>query len=148
MSTAADPHMIETVQVVKNYCDAWMAGDVMTVLSLYHDDLTLIWPGRHSFAGTHAGQRASIEALAGLQSRTNRRPIEIIDVLIGASSVMAIVVERWTRPDDESFTMDITRGLEWTIENAKLRTCRLFETDQPAIDDWLGRSEQPMPVHP
>lgn len=123
--------------VVEAYCEAWMAGDAMTVLSLYHDDLVLTWPGRHHLAGVHEGQASSIDALLALQALTNRVPIEIVDVLEGERSVMVIVVERWSDEVDPARTMNVTRALEYSVVDDKLRTCRIFEADQPAIDDWI-----------
>lgn len=128
----------EPIDVVRTYCDAWMAGDAMTVLSLYHDELTLDWPGRHRLAGTYVGEQASIEALLELQTATNRKPIDIVQVLDGPDSVVVIVAERWTAPDDPSRVLEHTRALEYTVEGSQLRTCRVFETAQRAIDDWLG----------
>lgn len=138
VSTATNADMSEATAVVRAYCDAWLAGDTATVLSLYHDDLTLVWPGRHRFAGVHEGQAAAIEALLGLQAATNRRPVEVLDLMTGHAAVMVTVIERWTRDEDESTSIEITRGLEYTVVDGKLRTCRLYETDQPAVEEWLA----------
>jgi len=87
---------MRAIDVVQAYCDAWMAGDVATVASMYHEDLTLEWFGEHRLAGTHVGLQRSIEALLELQAATNRTPTEIVEILDGPSSVVAIVNERWT----------------------------------------------------
>ena len=60
--------------------------------------------------------------------------------MTGASTVMATVVELWTRPDDPSVTLELIRGLEYVVVDAKLRSCRVYETDQGAIDDWLANT--------
>ena len=135
---------VSDVEVVKAYCDAWLAGDVMTVVSLYHEDLTLDWPGQHHLAGTHVGQQASVEALLALQAQTDRTPIEVVDMLVGQDSVAAKVVERWSRPADDGETevLEHTRILEFTVEDARLRTCRIYESAQPEIDEWLGSSRK------
>ena len=131
-------------EVVRAYCNAWMAGDVMAVLTYYHDDLTLEWPGRHRFAGLHVGLQASADALLALQGATDRQPVEIIDVLEGSTTVAATVRERWTRTVDESGNesgaevLEHTRVLEFTVVDEQLRTCRVFESQQGAIDEWLG----------
>jgi uncharacterized protein len=127
-------------QVVEAYCDAWMAGDTMAVLSLYHPDLTLIWPGRHHLAGVHEGLNASIEALLALQALTNRRPIEIVEVAEGRDAVVLLVVERWSHPDDAEKVLETRRALEYTVAEDKLRTCRVYESEQGAIDDWINAS--------
>ena len=109
----------------------------MAVLGFYHDDLVLSWPGNNHLAGDHVGQAASIDALLTLQTLTNRVPTEIVDVLEGAHSVMAVVIERWISPTDPNRILDVTRALDFTVVDEKLRTCRIFETDQPTVDAWI-----------
>lgn len=139
-----DEAMHEPVDVVRTYCDAWLAGDTMTVVGPYHPELTLIWPGRHRLAGTHIGLDASVTALLDLQAITNRRPIEVEQILVGPDSVMATVIERWTtdgvdRPEDgEPRSLDLRRVLEWTVCDGQLRACRVFESAQGEIDAWIA----------
>jgi len=134
MRQPVDPR--PAVGVVRRYLDAWLAGDVMTVLSLYHEELTLHWPGTYELAGTHAGQQAAIEALLALQEATNREPLEIVDVLDGDHGVAAIVVEQWSR-DDPAEVLEHTRVLHFTVHEDKLHSCRVFESAQAEIDAWL-----------
>ena len=128
------------VEVVTAYCDAWLAGDAAAVLACYHDDLTLDWPGRHPFAGTHVGLDAALEALLGLQAATNRLPVEVVDVMAGRHGIAVIVIERWSRPraDGEPEVLEHARVLEYTVEAGQLRTCRVYESAQRDIDDWLA----------
>ncbi len=126
------------LSVIKAYCDAWIAGDVLTVIGLYHDDLALTWPGRNHLSGVHDGQTASVEALLKLQELTGRQPIEVVDILQGSHSVIAVIIERWTHPADASRTADLRRALEFTVVDDKLRTCRIYETDQHLVDEWIG----------
>lgn len=140
MGASEDGSSRSDIEVVRAYCDAWVAGDTTTVLSLYHHDLTLHWPGRHRLAGTHVGQEASIEALLALQAATNRVPVEILDVLAGANGVMVTVRERWSGEDvaGRERTLEHARAFEYTIADGQLRTCRVYETAQHEIDDWLA----------
>jgi len=128
---------MRAIDVVQAYCDAWMAGDVATVASMYHEDLTLEWFGEHRLAGTHVGLQRSIEALLELQAATNRTPTEIVEILDGPSSVVAIVNERWTSANGDH-VFEHVRALEFTVHENKLHTCRIFETAQARIDEWLG----------
>lgn len=130
---------VAPADVVRTYCDAWMRGDALAVLALYHDELTLEWPGRHRLAGVHTGQAAAIDALLALQAITNRLPLAIIDVLVGAHSVMALVRERWTGDDGEVASIELVRGLDYTVVDGHLHTCRILESDQRAVDDWIER---------
>ena len=114
-----------------------MSGDAMAVLPYYHDDLTLIWPGDHRLAGTYVGQQQSLDALIELQLATNRVPVKVEQILAGPDSVVAMVEERWTDPADPDKSLQHLRALEFTVADNRLRTCRIFESAQPAIDQWL-----------
>ncbi len=127
--------MSDDIDVVRAYCRAWTRGDAAAITALYHDELTLIWPGRHRLAGRHTGRDAALAALLELQSITNRVPVEIVDVLAGERSVIAIAIERWS---GEGEVVDVRRALEYTIADGKLRTCRVYEADQPTVDAWIG----------
>ncbi len=144
MHGADDAGSVDPVDVVRTYCDAWLAGDVMAVLALYHEDLTLHWPGRHPWAGTHRGRDASVAALLELGEATGRTPVEVVDVLGGDDGVVAVVRERWSRGDGATAeTIDLLRALHYTVVDGRLHTCRVFEFDQPAIDDWLAAPTTP-----
>lgn len=139
--TTVDQEMAAATVTVEAYCGAWLAGDTMAVVSLYHPDLTLVWPGTHRFAGVHQGQAASLDALLGLQAATNRVPIEIRGVMTGKSAVMVVVLERWSASRDTGDRqIEILRALEYTVEHGKLRRCRIYEADQSAVDDWLAQN--------
>lgn len=126
----------EAEGVVRGYCAAWMAGDVDALLGLYRPDLTLVWPGSHRLAGTHDGLDDSLMALAQLQVVTNRKPIELVDVLVSDQRTMAIVVEEWTQGSER---LEPLRALDFVVEDAMLRHCRIFERDQHAVDAWVER---------
>lgn len=128
------------VEVVKAYCDAWMAGDTTAVVALYHDNLVLEWPGRNRFAGIHVGRDASIGALLGLQAATNRLPVNVVDVMAGQNGIAVNVIERWSRvgADGEPEVLEHARVLHYTVEDEQLRTCRVYESAQRDIDDWLA----------
>lgn len=138
-SAATSEEMTAAATVIRAYCDAWLAGDTMAVLGLYHEDLTLYWPGKHQFAGVHKGQAAAIDALLGLQAVTNRTPLKVLDMLTGQSTIMIKVLEGWSLGEGgDERSIELVRVLEYTVEEGQLHTCRIYESDQPAIDAWLG----------
>lgn len=139
MTQSAEEIAVATT-VVRQYCDAWVAGDAMAVLGFYHSDMTLEWPGRHRLAGVHRGLDASLEALLDLQAATNRVPHEIVGVVAVHETVLVVVVERWSSSDGAR-SIDLKRILEFTISDGKLRMCRIFESDQPAVDEWIDRAQ-------
>ena len=133
----------QPIDVVRAYCDAWLAGDRMAILGHYHPDITLLWAGKHRLAGTHCGLPAALDALMALQAVTNRVPIDVVDVLGSPAGAMAIVRERWTKGSADSLSDSImlTRALSFTVVDEKLRTCQIFEFDQNAIDAWLSETD-------
>lgn len=129
------------VEVVQTYCRAWLGGETLAVFELYHDDLTLIWPGNHYLAGTHSGQHSAVEALLNLQAVTNRVPVSILDIMKGESCVMIKVLEQWRSGEGAAErSIEVVRVLEYTVVDSKLHTCRVYESDQPAIDAWLQQA--------
>ncbi|MGZ8762700.1 MAG: nuclear transport factor 2 family protein [Acidimicrobiia bacterium] len=134
MEGAPDMDQADAGAIVRNYCDAWLAGDVAALFDAYHDDVVLEWPGEHDLAGEHRGKDAALTALITLQAATDRKVVRVHDVTIGERSVVALVTERWTR-DTESVELD--RALEYTVADGLILMCRIYESDQAAVDEWL-----------
>jgi ketosteroid isomerase-like protein len=124
----------EAGAVVRSYCDAWLAGDVAALFDAYHDDVVLEWPGRHRLAGEHRGKDAALTALITLQASTDRTVLRVHDVAVGERSVVALVAERWTR---NGVTLELDRALEYTVADGLILSCRIYESDQAAVDEWL-----------
>ena len=72
--TCDDEPMTTAGSVVRAYTDAWLAGDLMTVLDLYHDDLILHYGGSNPLTGDHHGKDAALTALLTVQEKTQRVP--------------------------------------------------------------------------
>lgn len=124
----------EAGAVVRDYCDAWLAGEVGALFDSYHDDVVLEWAGSHDLAGTHRGKDAALTALITLQAATDRKVVRVHDVTVGERSVVALVTEQWTR---DGVTLELDRALEYTVADGLILTCRIYESDQAAVDDWL-----------
>jgi ketosteroid isomerase-like protein len=124
----------EAGAVVRNHCDAWLAGDVAALFDAYHDDVVLEWPGRHRLAGAHRGKDAALAALIALQAATDRTVLRVDDVTVGERSVVALVTERWT---GDGVTLELDRALEYTVADGLILTCRIYESDQAAVDESL-----------
>ncbi len=125
----------EAGTVVHDYCDAWLAGDVGALFDAYHDDVVLEWAGTHHLAGTHRGKDAALTALITLQAATDRKVVRVNDVTVGERSVVALVTEQWTR---DGVTLELDRALEYTVADRLILTCRIYESDQAAVDEWLS----------
>lgn len=83
----------ETSRVLRAYAKAWLASDLEKVLASYHDDIELHYMGESPLAGTHHGRDAAFTVLGQASVRTNRKLIDVEDVLVGDSLGALIAVE-------------------------------------------------------
>jgi ketosteroid isomerase-like protein len=128
--TAPDP-----AAVVRAYTEAWLSGDLDTVLALYHDDLVLHYGGNHSLTGDHVGRDAALTALLTIQARTERVPLEVIDVMSSDDHAVAWVRERWTVG---GVPHELTRVLVFRVADDQLVECWLYDNDNALVDRALG----------
>jgi ketosteroid isomerase-like protein len=119
--------------VVQRYADAWKRGDAAAVVACYHDDLTLHWFGASPMAGSHRGRAAAIAALVRVQQLTNRKLLEIRDVIASDDHVVLLTRERFER---DGRTLDLDRVLVFTIRADRLFECWLYDEDQRAVDEF------------
>lgn len=127
--------MTEAEAVVRAYTDAWLAGDVATVVDLYADDLVLHYGGAHSLTGDHVGKDASLDALLTVQARTNRVPVEVIDVMTSDDHATVWVRERWLVDGEER---ELARVLVYRVAGGKLAECWLYDSDSALVDRALA----------
>jgi uncharacterized protein len=121
----------ETGEVLRRYAEAWQAGDLAQILDLYHDDFTLHYFGDSPLAGTHEGKQAATRTLVEATARSSRVLVEVADVLVGEQFGALVAVER-LGPDDDA--RELRRILLYRVEDAKLRECWLYDSDQRFVD--------------
>lgn len=119
--------------VVAAYAHAWQDGDAATLVRLYHDDFVLHYFGRSPLAGDHVGKAAALGALAKVQQLTNRKLIEVHDVLSGPGHGAVLAHEQWQRDDR---TLEVHRVLLYHVRDGKLSECWLYDEDQRAVDEF------------
>jgi len=123
----ADPD--ETGRVLREYADAWLAGDLERILGAYHEDVVLHYMGASPLAGTHTGRDAAFAALGQASQRSARRLIEIEDVLVGAALGAILAVEDLGDPPRR-----VRRVLLYRVLDGQLRECWLYDEDQRFVD--------------
>ena len=123
----ADPD--ETGRVLREYADAWLAGDLERILGAYHEDVVLHYMGDSPLAGTHAGRDAAFAALGQASQRSARRLIEIEDVLVGEALGALLAVEELGDPPRR-----VRRVLLYRVLDGQLRECWLYDEDQRFVD--------------
>jgi hypothetical protein len=123
---------------IRRYCEAWRNGDLAAILDCYHDDLVLHYFGRSPLAGDHRGKAAALAVLARVQQLTNRRLLEIHDVL--ASDDHAVILAR-ERFEQDGRQLEVRRVLLFHIRDGRLAEGWIYDDDQRAVDEWWSRSE-------
>jgi ketosteroid isomerase-like protein len=126
----------ETSRVLREYAAAWLASDLEKVLASYHDDIELHYMGQSPLAGTHRGRDAAFTVLGQASMRTNRKLIDVEDVLVGESLGALIAVEELGDPAQR-----VRRVLLYRVQDEKLRECWLFDENQRFIDALWSQGE-------
>jgi ketosteroid isomerase-like protein len=124
----------ETSWVLREYATAWLASDLEKVLASYHDDIELHYMGESPLAGTHRGRDAAFTVLGQASIRTNRKLIDVEDILVGDSLGALIAVEDLGDPAQR-----VRRVLLYRVQDEKLRECWLFDEDQRFIDSLWSK---------
>ncbi len=117
--------------VVRAYTDAWLGGDLVTLLGLYHDDIVLHYGGTNPLAGEHRGKDAALTVLLAVQEKTQRVPLAVLDVLESKDHAAAWIRERWTVDGTET---ELTRLLVYRVADGQLAECWVYDNDQALVD--------------
>jgi ketosteroid isomerase-like protein len=119
----------ETQRVLRDYADAWLAGDLERVLGAYHDEIVLHYMGESPLAGTHVGKDAVLPVLGQASFRASRRLIAVEDVLVGETLGALLATEDLGEP-----ARRVRRVLLYRVEDGRLRECWLYDEDQRFVD--------------
>lgn len=125
-------------QLILDYFDAWARGDVATGESYWAQDMVTFQAGHSTFAGQFHGPKDLHERwvqpllkLTGGRWHVMGKP-EII--LSGDDGVVVIADEYMVR--DGKGRIDTRKLVVYTIRDNKITSCRMYDGDQGAIDDF------------
>lgn len=125
-------------QLIMDYFDAWARGDVKSGESYWAEDLQTFQAGHSQLAGWFRGPK-DLDArwVQPLLKMTNNRwtvtaKPEVI--LSGDDGVVIVASESMVR--DGKGRMDTKKLVVYTISNNKITSCRMYDGDQGAIDDF------------
>jgi ketosteroid isomerase-like protein len=118
---------------IRRYCDAWVSGDLAAIVDCYHDDLVLHYFGRSPLAGDHRGKPAVLLLLARVGQLTNRRLLEIHDVLASDEHAVVLARERFER---DGRAVDLNRVFVYHIRDGKLAEGWFYDEDQRTVDEF------------
>jgi hypothetical protein len=83
------------------------------------------------------GKAASVATLGKVQQITNRKIVEIHDIMAGEGHSAILVHERWDQPDRK---LDVRRVLVFHLKDGKLYECWLYDDDQRAVDTFWANA--------
>jgi len=118
---------------IRRYCEAWKSGDLATIVDCYHDDLVLHYFGRSPLAGDHRGKSASLLLLAKVGQLTNRRLVEIHDVLASDEHAVILARERFERDGRE---LELNRVFVYHVRDGRLVEGWVYDEDQRTVDEF------------
>ena len=127
------PSNSEIHAVVQRYAQAWAAGDMKTLLDCYHEDVVFHYFGRSPLAGVHRGKQACLALLGQVRAKTNRKLLEVRDVLAGKHFGAIVAVEQFER---HGTNVVLERLLRYAVRDGKLAECWIYDEDQRRVDEY------------
>ncbi|MEJ8853879.1 hypothetical protein WKW79_04835 [Variovorax robiniae] len=91
--------------------------------------------GHGPLAGVHRGKPACLAVLKQVREKTQRRLVEIRDVLVGERFGIVIAVEQFER---DGATHVLERLLRYTVRDGRLAECWIYDEDQGLVDRLLA----------
>ena len=121
--------------MIGEYLAAMERGDRAAAVAFYADDVVMHVPGRSAFAGARRGRAAVMAYLAAALERADGgAEVELVDMLASEERVMLLVRERF------SGGIEIERANVYTVRGEEIVEAWIYEADQYAVDDLLGRA--------
>ncbi len=120
--------------VMNRYAQAMRDGDFATVRALYHDDFTVHYAGANPLSGPHRGIEAALIAMGEIRRRTERRMLDVVEVMTGPSRACIILREQFSR-DGETHVMD--RVAVYRVAGGKVAECWVYDEDQALMGSLM-----------
>lgn len=118
---------------LRRYAEAWLAGDLDTVIASYDDDFVLHYVGHTDLAGVHVGRDAALAAMATASARAPRALRSVDDILVSDGGGALVVTETLER-DGESATL--CRVLRYRVSGGRFQECWLHDEQQDLVDHF------------
>jgi uncharacterized protein len=131
----SNPTRDEILAVLERYADAWLKGDMKTIIDSYHDDVVFHYAGRSPLAGAHRGKQACLAVLKQVSQKTNRKLLSIRDVMAGNELGVIIAIERFGEDGD---FVQLERLLRYRVRDDKLCECWIYDSDQELVDRFYS----------
>lgn len=129
------PHPNETL--MREYVDAWLAGDVEKAESFYAEDCALHHFGRNPLAGDYVGREAMQEYIGKLLDYTDKaETLKVYDVFGNDSGGVTVIRVRFEREGKRPL-----EGKRVTLfeigDDRKIHDVWVRDEDQYAVDEFF-----------
>lgn len=125
-------------QLIWDYFDCWARGDMEAGESYWHPEFVGFQAGHSSFAGEYQGGHDLHERWVKplLELTDNRWVVEAQPdiILAGDDGIVVMAHESMEREGKGKIYTD--KLVVYTIKDDKIHSCRMYDTDQGAIDEF------------
>jgi uncharacterized protein len=126
-------------QLILDYFDAWAQGDVERAEAFWADDFIGFQAGHSTLAGTYHGARDFHDRWINrtLELTGGRWTVDHADVILAGEDGIVVMAYEWMERDGKG-RIDTEKLVVYTIANGKIRSCRMYDGDQGAIDEFYA----------
>lgn len=117
--------------LMRRYGEAWTSGDAAGMQALMSEDVVLHLFGHSPLAGTFKGKHDLSRIVSLIQTMTDRRLLELHDMLVGNDHAVALVRERMER---HGTALDAERVFVYHLDGGKITEIWIYDQDQDAVD--------------
>jgi ketosteroid isomerase-like protein len=127
---------VPALDVMTRYLAAVRSGDWDAAYALFGEDVVGHVPGRSALAGELRGRAAVIAYIEAARARSHGADVEVelLDMLASDERVLLRVRERFAGAGE------IERANVYTVRDGQIVEAWIYEGDQYAVDELLGRA--------
>lgn len=119
-------------ELMRRYAEAWTNGDSAGMYALMADDIVLHIPGRSPIAGVFKGKDDLIRLARIIREMTDRRLLELHELLVGENHAVALVRERMARA---GVSLDLDRVFVFHLSEDAITEIWIYDHDSAAVDE-------------
>lgn len=127
--------MSQAVETVKQYLDAWVAGDVEKGTSFYTDDIRCVLSGRSPVSGTYEGKQSFREGYIDrvLEATNGRWSVDGYDGVYGDDETAVALVHETFEVDGKP-PFSGRRIAIYTVRDGRIVDMEAYDQDQYSVD--------------
>lgn len=126
-------------KLILDYFDAWARGDSDAAEEYWADDFVGFQAGHGVLAGYYHGRKEFHDGwIEGTLKLTGGRwKVESAEVILAGEDGVVVIADEWMERDGKG-RIDTEKLVVYSIRDSKIKTCRMYDGDQGAIDDFYA----------